>query len=427
LQKKTTEEKINNVNKPIQIIQFIKSNNIEEKLPNNNQFYKLLLSGNNSFRILRYQSMVTNNNLPRLGSWNLQFPLEVKNTIKRLENKCKKDNKKLVVKDFFVIRNGLILIKDEIFILKLNENLKILNNSFYIKIKNKFNELNKNEKLRLKKIYKGKSIKPYGYENESFIGYLIFFNKDEIYKNKRINVDEFLKKKYPNLLRYLHQYKEQLQEIIARAHENINDIYFPRRGSLIVKRDSQGKQEFVDLEPYYENGKKIFFKYISNENIFGFTENPYYATSDTYFLWPKSNIINIDYLFLIAYLNSKLVRFLFKARNISIKRSKTKIENGLLIPNLDLFCSTRELSIITLIRLISSWLINFKAKENLETLKEKIQTSEVFSLYKDDKISLALNERNHVYIKKFVDNLIFNLFNLKEENIDYLIKKYYNS
>ena len=90
-----------------------------------------------------------------------------------------------------------------------------------------------------------------------------------------------------------------------------------------------------------ENDKKIFLKYISNENIFGFSDSSYFATSDTYFLWPKNSEtkLELDYTFLLAYLNSKLVYFLFKAKNISIKRSKTKLEYGLPVPNINNFNS----------------------------------------------------------------------------------------
>ncbi|MEJ2248731.1 MAG: TaqI-like C-terminal specificity domain-containing protein [Candidatus Lokiarchaeota archaeon] len=101
-------------------------------------------------------------------------------------------------------------------------------------------------------------------------------------------------------------------------------------------KSNQSAKYLCDLEPWYEQGQKIFFSYISKENVFGYTESPYYATSDTYFLWPGENSIEINYFFIIAYLNSELVKFLFSAKNIKIKRSKTKLENNLAIPNMNI-------------------------------------------------------------------------------------------
>ncbi|MFX0058893.1 MAG: TaqI-like C-terminal specificity domain-containing protein, partial [Candidatus Heimdallarchaeota archaeon] len=342
---------------------------------------------------------------------------------------CKINDKISYLKDYFFVRNGLILIKDAFFILKQGTNLKVNENDISIKIDKEFHVLRDAEKRRLKKIYKSKSIIPYGFEKLESIGYLIYFNKNEFITSNPEERNKLIKQKYPTLSLYISQYEKYLKQILINAKENPHDIYFPRRGSLITIVDDIRKQRLIDLEPFYDNRPKIFFKYISKENMFGYSDNPYFATSDTYFLWPNSKYDKGFYLFLIAYLNSKLVRFLFKAKNISIKRSKTKLENGLLIPNLNLFNSKRELSIISLIKLLSSWLIEFNLLDKsdvLRNLNEKIHASEFFTFYNDESILVALKERNQIYIKGFIDKLFFLLFNLDEEEIDYLMKKYYN-
>ena len=107
----------------------------------------------------------------------------------------------------------------------------------------------------------------------------------------------------------MHQYEEELREILINAKENPNDFYFPRRGSFIRQSEGEDKANLIDLEPLYDKAEKIFFKFISKENIFGYSNISYYATSDTYFLWPQVVDKKIDYLFILAYLNSKLIYF----------------------------------------------------------------------------------------------------------------------
>ena len=196
---------------------------------------------------------------------------------------------------------------------------------------------------------------PYGYENSNYASYVIYFNKNEFNYEKIERRNQLLEKNYPNLTAYLKIYEKELRSILINAKENPDDFYFPRRGAFIRRIEEGNVEELIDLEPFYSSGKKIFFKYITKENIFGYTEDSYYATSDTYFLWPKKSQINVDYPFLLGYLNSSLVKFLFKAKNITIKRSKTKLEFGLPIPNLEKFNSENDVLILPLINLLSKY------------------------------------------------------------------------
>ncbi len=397
LQKKTEQEKIKKINKDIQIIQTVNANNSQKigELQNKKIFRDLIQKVDSRY-LKKYFSALTNNNLQRNHNWNLIYPKEVKEVVTKIENYCKKSRKVLKLQDYFIIRNGLILVNDNIFILKEGKDLKIENNSYYVQINGEFIKLNEFEKERLKKIYKSKSIKSYGYNNDSFIGYLLYFNKSEFNQQSLMKRKKSLEEKYPTLTKYLKQFEKKLRKILINAKENPEDFYYPRRGSFIRRTEEDGKDTLVDLEPFYDDAQKIFFKFISNENIFGYSHDSYYATSDTYFLWPLKNK-NTDYLFTLAYLNSKLVYFLYKAKNIVIKRSKTKLEHDLTVPNLKAFESTEKKGIVDLIRTLSFLLINN-------------------------------NENDHAIntIQNIIDTLFFKLFDLDEIILNNLLSKYYN-
>jgi len=437
LQKKTENDKLKKTNRKIEVVQITSSKTQNQFNNNSNKAifdtlnHSLKHSLNHNF-VTRYQSALTNRELDSKGSWNLLYPIEVKNIVDKIKFFCVVKGKTSFLKDYFIIRNGLILIKDEIFILNPNENLKFRYNEVFVKIKGEFVKLNEEEKKRLKKIYKSSSIRSYGYKMEGFHGYIIYFNKEEFKNRDKNRRNELLKKKYPVLTSYLHQYKEELEKILTNAKENVKDLYFPRRGSFIIRNGIDNKRSIANLEPLYDKNQKIFFKYISKENIFGYSEDIYYATSDTYFLWPKDDETKVDYIFFIAYLNSKLVNFLFKANNISIKRSKTKLEDQLYVPNLQLFQSDEEVFKISLIKLLAIWMIHFtnvKKPHKLKEIQERILELELFS---NDRNRSLLNEifestkqNNQQLVQEIIDKLLFELFGLEEKEINLLIEKYY--
>ncbi|MFW9879978.1 MAG: hypothetical protein ACFFG0_43445, partial [Candidatus Thorarchaeota archaeon] len=139
-----------------------------------------------------------------------------------------------------------------------------------------------------------------------------------------------------------------------------------------------------------------------------------------------------NYPFILAYLNSKLVSFLFKAKNIQIRRSKTKLEYGLPIPNIEKFNSMKKNSIIELIKLLTSYLIkitNSKCEINSVDLNNIIMNLTKSSYLKNEarklKIIRALKNKNQNFIHHILDKLFFQLFDLNEKEVDSLIKKYY--
>ncbi len=395
LRKKTDQEKLRSVNKPIQVIQITKnrnSNHIDEKF--NTMIFKQVLLRNDNRNIRKYRSAITNNDLKPDRSWNLLYPVEIKEIVDNIEKKCVVNSKISYLKDKFIVRNGLIFIKDDIFILNEGKNLKIKKQDVYIKINKIFMKITDAEKQRLKKIYKSKSIKSYGYIEGEHIGFAIYFNKNEF---DGANIEErnrFFEEKYPNLIQYLKQYKTELRNILVNAKENPNDYFFPRRGTFIRSNEKKSNESLIDLEPFYESDKKIFFKYISNDNIFGYSNSSYFATSDTYFLWPRLSQKSIDYTFMLAYLNSKLVRFLFNAKNIRLKRSKTKLEDDLPIPFIENFISEIDREKISLIKKLTNQLIQSSGKRK--------------------------------GIQGRIDELIFDLFRIKEKEINLLSNFFYD-
>ena len=430
LKKKTEQEKLQNKNKKIEIIQINKHKKLTQSDDEfNKSIFDSLIDASDNENITEYTSAKTNNELESDKSWNLKYPEEIKEVVYKIEIQCQINGKTSYLKDYFIIRNGLIFIKDQIFILNEGKNLKIEDQDVYIKINNVFTKLNEDEKDRLKKIYKSKSIRPYGYNKGDYIGYGIYFNKNEFTDIDAWKRNQFFREKYPHLIEYLIQYEAELRDILINAKENPMDIFFPRRGTFIrINHD----EILTDLEPLYDLSEKIFLRYISKDNIFGYSNTPYYATSDTYFLWPRFLNKQLDYDFIIAYLNSNLVKFIFKAKNILIKRSKTKIEQDLPIPNLKIFKSERKKSIIELIKLLSYYNIKFnnsKYQLNLKELRKKLLKCNCQFFNEVDKLPIsiyrALKEKKQKLILRAIDILFYDLFSLREEEIDSLTQKFY--
>jgi len=431
LQKKTELEKSRKKNKKIQILQILRGNEsqqIEEEL--NKRIFKDLINNSNSQYVRKYNSALTNNDLNRTGNWNLVYPQEVKEIVDKIENYCENNGYISKIQDYFIIRNGLILINHKIFILKEGKELKIENDDYYILLNGNYMRLSEIEKKRLKRIFKSKSIRQYGYNNDNSIGYILYFNKNEFNQKPSSNRNKLIEQKYPALTKYLKQFEIKLREILINAKENPNDFYYPRRGSFIRRLDEDGIEQLVDLEPFYDNKQKIFFKFISNENFFGYSHDPYYATSDTYFLWPLTNK-KIDYLFTIAYLNSKLVSFLYKAKNIIIKRSKTQLEH-LPMPNLKKFESNEKSAIVDLIKTLAYLLISNKGNNLTKNIQNsfyhKLSTnhySPIISSILKLKNKRGLENDDEKIIQNTIDKLFFKLFNLDEIELNNLLNEYY--
>ncbi|NHJ23204.1 MAG: hypothetical protein EAX89_01415 [Candidatus Lokiarchaeota archaeon] len=430
LQKKSKAEVQNKTDKSINIIQIGKSYNTNRNKNNSFEFiFNQIPLESRVPNIIKYKSALSNNDLSLTNSWNVIFPIETAELIKKIENQCKVDNDITYLKDYFIIRNGLILIQDEIFILKEDVNIKVKGNDIYIKVQDGFIKINEKEKARLKKIYKSNAIIPYNYKKDKLSGFLIYFNKEE-FNNQDLTVrNKKITLKYPNLIKYLNQFKDQLEQILINAKENVFDIYFPRRGSFIIQYNQSNKRQLTNLERYYDKFPKIIFKYISNSNTFGYTTESYYATSDTYFIWPRNMEQKLDYLFLIAYLNSKLVKFLFIAKNMFIKRSKTKLEDNLPLPNLNQYHGITDKNTINLIRSLTRLILKMQNGEDINNFTERVVELEqlgevlkkdILSQFKENKKNLDVD-----FIQKIIDSLFFKLFNVEEKQIDDLIKKYY--
>ena len=119
LQKKNEQEKLKHIDKQIEVIQIRKKKdfNISDESFNRNIFTDLIQNADSS-EIFRYNSALTNMDLKREGNWNLIYPQEVKEIVNKIENLCSINGEISFLRDYFIIRNGLIFIKDNIFILK---------------------------------------------------------------------------------------------------------------------------------------------------------------------------------------------------------------------------------------------------------------------------------------------------------------------
>ena len=419
LQKKTSYEKLNEIDRPVEIIHFgKKTGSIVTDEQYNKKVLEKLISNKKDNAFNKYTSALSNNNLALKHNWHLLYPSEVKEMNQKIERSCYKDGKIQVLGDKFLIRNGLILIKDDIFILKEKEDILIDENRACIKIGGQFRPLLSSETDRIKKVYKSRAIKAYGYNEKDLEGFLVYFNKN----NVKVNQQSL--KEYPTLIGYLEQYKNQLMEILKNANENPENIYYPRRGSHIKQK---GHHKLLDLEEMYDSFPKIIFKFISQENVFGFCLDEYYATSDTYFLWPiRKNNYNI--YFLLAYLNSNIIRFIFKSKSLTIKRSKTKLEKEIPLPLIRGDLSFKMASIVKLIELISKWLVlnihshNLNSKKSLYEISDSI--NEILKIDREEFYS-AIEHFNINYFRSIIDDLFYQYFDLDGKEIDYLIKQYY--
>ena len=104
-----------------------------------------------------------------------------------------------------------------------------------------------------------------------------------------------------------------------------------------------------------------------------------------------------------------------KTKNVKIKRSKTKLEDEIPIPNTNLFQTPSQVEIIGIIRYIASNLIeNSVFIDFSKFIKLKELSPITYSQIKNEKIP-----------RKIIDILIFTLFDLPEKDIDNLIEKYY--
>ncbi|MFX1446528.1 MAG: Eco57I restriction-modification methylase domain-containing protein [Promethearchaeota archaeon] len=167
LQKKYKDEIQKKIDKKINVIQVMPQNEqVNEKLLKN--ILTDMLNKENSPHLLKYQSAITNKDLSKKESWTLRYPVEVKTIVEKIEDYCRLTNNISHLTDFFVIRNGLILIKDDVFILNEKTNLKIVDSDFFIKINEVFVKLSEVEKQKLKKIYKSRAIKTLYYDKNYF-------------------------------------------------------------------------------------------------------------------------------------------------------------------------------------------------------------------------------------------------------------------
>jgi len=244
------------------------------------------------------------------------------------------------IRDFFILRVGVLTTVDNAFIL-LPKVLQIKNEEYLLKIESSIDlkrsgkqklvnkhggkidasgyvwlELSEIEKQRLVDLYKTPSVYRHGLDISKIVGKLVFFEDERLYSN------------CPILLLYLNQYKEIIINKLEGYHEltpsRPNKWITLRRSASITLPDRSRRPLFE----YYAKKPKIFYNYrVGNKNIFGFTNKQMVAATDMYFFHKFGENISIYYI--LAYLNSKIMTFYFKERPIELQRQKSNVENDI--------------------------------------------------------------------------------------------------
>ena len=118
------------------------------------------------------------------------------------------------------------------------------------------------------------------------------------------------------------------------------------------------------------------------------------------------------------------------SKNITIKRSKTKLEFGIPLPNLNTFNSEKDKALLGLIICLASRLVDYSNnKINQNEFLTTISNMSYFSYFNQTEllptILTALERKNNSMNQRLIDKLFFQLFDLNEDKIDNLLNKYY--
>ena len=264
-------------------------------------------------------------------------------TIEKIDafgNKYVEKNVVKYVKDFFILRVGVLTTIDEVFILSPGI-IKTEKDKCLLKIENTINlkrsekqklvntykgeiddsgyvwlELANNERQRLMNLYKTPSVYQHGLNISKIVGKLIFFQDEKEYND------------CPVLILYLTQFKNGIIKKLDEYEEltpTRPNKWITLRRSANITLPNRTKRPLFD---YYRKKPKIFYNYrVGNNNIFGFTNKHMVAATDMYFFHKFGEKINTYYM--LAYLNSKIMSFYFKERPIELQRQKSNVENDI--------------------------------------------------------------------------------------------------
>ena len=318
-----------------------------------------LLNGKNiplSNYIHAFNSAKLSSDLSSNRSWDIFYPGEgiIKEIMDSIIESCSQTIEKVdafgniyveknvikYVKDFFIIRVGVLTTIDKVFILT-PDILKIERGKYLLKIESTINlkrsekqkllteykgviddsgcvwlELSDHEKERLMDLYKTPSVYRHGLNMSKIVGKLIFFEDEKLYNE------------CPVLILYLTQFKEE----IIRKLDEYEELTPTRPNKWITIRRSASitlpNRTKRPLFEYYLKKPKIFYNYrVGNNNIFGFSNKHMVAATDMYFFHKYGENINTYYM--LAYLNSKIISFYFKERPIELQRQKSNVENDI--------------------------------------------------------------------------------------------------
>lgn len=236
----------------------------------------------------------------------------------------------------------------------IGEEVFVVSNKFFI-------DAPDSEKKYIKPLYKNSDIKRY-YNSTNTNKYIIYTSKD-------IDVDTI-----PYIKNHLLKFKPLIEKIRKGA-----EIWY----SLVRPREQR-----IFVNP------KIIVPQRSKFNDFSYTEEEFYGSSDIYYIINKNGYEHINLKYILALLNSKLyyvwLYYKGKRKGENLELYNTPLSN-IFVYNLD------EKSQYPFIKLVNNLLDLYAQLENEDT--EKIK----------DNIKDIENQLNM---------LIYNLYNLDEEEID---------
>ena len=167
--------------------------------------------------------------------------------------------------------------------------------------------------------------------------------------------------------KYLSSIKTDENEAILRGTDINNFIYTPQK---YIKFNPKNFQQVAPLE-LYRAKEKLVYKFISKEPVFAYDNKQTLTLNSCNILIPEIEGIDIKYI--MAVLNSDIVRFYYKKRFNSLKILRSHLEN-IPIPYPDKITQTKIVSITDKI-LISKGL-------NCEGLEQKLNKI-ISKLYMD--------------------------------------------
>lgn len=256
---------------------------------------------------------------------------------------------------------------------EIESNNIVLGNGVLVLNKEELETLNLGEKELgyIKPLYKSSEIKPYWSNNipEKFLIYATHNNAVEIEKCNNI---------YKHLKRY--------ETILKNRSQDIELANAMKKGHWFVLTNGRNKINF--------NDEKIVCPYRAKSNVFGYNNIPWYAGRDVYFLVDFKENIN----YIMGVLNSTLIKFWLK------NKGKMKGDIFEIYPE-----PLRNIPVV-----INNKSIKMEIESKVQDIIKITQNNNVHNI-SDTLIGEVVSK-----LVLDIDNLVYKLYGLDEEDINYI-------